>query len=80
MMMTMIMTTHDPNQAFLFPGRAALMRSGGILAVGPPSEVITDESLSAAYGIGVAVLSMERGESLGELKFCTPWYNWPDKK
>jgi iron complex transport system ATP-binding protein len=77
---TMIMTTHDPNQAFLFPGRAALMRPGGPLAVGPASEVITDESLSAAYGIGVAVLSIERRDSLGELKFCTPWYNWPHKK
>ncbi|HEX3397279.1 MAG TPA: ABC transporter ATP-binding protein [Steroidobacteraceae bacterium] len=77
---TMIMTTHDPNQAFLFPGRAALMQPGGSLAVGPPSEVITDESLSAAYGLGVAVLSIERGDRLGELKFCTPWYNWPHKK
>ena len=77
---TMIMTTHDPNQAFLFPGRAALMRPGGSLAVGPPPQVITDELLSAAYGIGVAVLSIERRDSLGELKFCTPWYNWPHKK
>ena len=77
---TMVMTTHDPNQAFLFPGRAALMRPGGSLAVGPPSEVITDQALSAAYGIGVAVLSIERRDSLGELKFCTPWYNWPYKK
>jgi iron complex transport system ATP-binding protein len=76
---TMIMTTHDPNQAFLFPGRAALMRPGGSLAVGPPSEVITDESLSGAYGIGVAVLSIEHRER-GELKFCTPWYNWSHKK
>ena len=77
---TMIMTTHDPNQAFLFPGRAALMRPGGTLVVGPPPEVITDESLSAAYGIGVAVLSIERRDGLGELQFCTPWYNWSHKK
>ena len=77
---TMIMTTHDPNQAFLFPGRAALMRPGGTLVVGPPAKVITDESLSAAYGIGVAVLSIERRDGLGELQFCTPWYNWPHKK
>jgi len=77
---TMIMTTHDPNQAFLFPGRAALMRPGGSLVVGPPPKVITDASLSAAYGIGVAVLSIERRDGLGELRFCTPWYNWPHKK
>jgi iron complex transport system ATP-binding protein len=77
---TMIMTTHDPNQAFLFPGRAALMRPGGSLAVGPPAEVITTESLSAAYGIDVAVLSIERSASRAEMKFCTPWYNWHHKK
>jgi iron complex transport system ATP-binding protein len=77
---TMIMTTHDPNQAFLFPGRAALMRPGGSLAVGAPTEVITDELLSAAYGIGVAVLSIGRRDNLGDLKVCTPWYNWPHKK
>jgi len=76
---TMIMTTHDPNQAFLFPGRAALMRPGGSLTVGSPPKVITDESLSAAYGIGVSVLSVGRPDSGGELKFCTPWYNWPHK-
>ncbi len=76
---TMIMTTHDPNHAFLFPGRAALMRPGGSLAVGPPTEVITHESLSAAYGVDVAVLSFERRDGRGELKFCTPWYNWPHK-
>ena len=77
---TMIMTTHDPNQAFLFPGRAALMRPGGSLTVGPAAKVITDESLSAAYGIDVTVLSIERRNGLGELKFCTPWYNWPHNK
>jgi iron complex transport system ATP-binding protein len=77
---TMIMTTHDPNQAFLFPGRAALMRPGGALEVGPPPKVITDESLSAAYGIDVAVLAVARRDRLEEIKFCTPWYNWPHKK
>jgi hypothetical protein len=25
-------------------------------------------------------LSIERGDSLGEMKFCTPWYNWRNKK
>lgn len=72
---TMIMTSHDPNHAFLFPGRAALMRPGGSIAVGPAAQVITDASLSAAYGIGVAVLSHARRDGPGEFKFCTPWYN-----
>jgi hypothetical protein len=27
-----------------------------------------------------AVLPIERRERLGEMKFCTPWYNWRNKK
>ena len=72
---TMIMTTHDPNHAFLFPGRVALMQPGGALVVGSASEVITDAALSATYGIDIAVLSTARRTALGEFKFCTPWYN-----
>ncbi|HTD75312.1 MAG TPA: ABC transporter ATP-binding protein [Steroidobacteraceae bacterium] len=72
----LIMTSHDPNHAFLFPGRAALMQPGGSLAVGAAAEVLTDASLSTAYGIGVAVLSLPAHASRREeFKFCTPWYN-----
>ncbi|HEX3915626.1 MAG TPA: ABC transporter ATP-binding protein [Steroidobacteraceae bacterium] len=72
---TMIMTSHDPNHAFLFPGRAALMQPGGAITVGPAAQVVTDASLSGAYGIGVSVLSHPRRDGRGEFKFCTPWYN-----
>jgi iron complex transport system ATP-binding protein len=72
---TLIMTTHDPNHAFLFPGRAVLMHPGGSIVVGPASEVITDASLSATYGIDIRVLSLPRGDNAAAFKFCTPWYN-----
>jgi iron complex transport system ATP-binding protein len=72
---TMIMTTHDPNHAFLFPGRVALMQPGGALLVGSASEVVTDAALSATYGIDIAVLATPRRAGLGQFKFCTPWYN-----
>jgi iron complex transport system ATP-binding protein len=70
---TMIMTTHDPNHAFLFPGRAILMSPGASLAAGPAAEIITSASLSAAYGIPIDVLTVPRRTSPGELRFCTPW-------
>lgn len=73
--MTMIMTTHDPNHAFLFPGRALLMQPGGSVVVGAASEVITEASLSASYGIDIGVLTIARPLGAAAFKFCTPWYN-----
>jgi iron complex transport system ATP-binding protein len=70
---TMIMTTHDPNHAFLFPGRAVLMSRGESLAVGPAAEIITGAALSAAYGIPIEVFSVPRRSGPGEFRFCTPW-------
>jgi iron complex transport system ATP-binding protein len=72
---TMIMTTHDPNHAFLFPGRTLLMHPGGAVVVGPASEVITEAALSAAYGININVLSLPSSHNPAAFKFCTPWYN-----
>jgi iron complex transport system ATP-binding protein len=71
---TMVMTTHDPNHAFLFPGRVVLMQAGGKLIAGPAADVITDASLSATYGIDVAVLSVPDPMDAAEFRFCTPWY------
>jgi iron complex transport system ATP-binding protein len=70
---TMIMTTHDPNHALQFPGRVVMMKPGGIIAVGPAAEVITDAELTATYGIDIAVLTVARRLGPGEIKFCSPW-------
>jgi iron complex transport system ATP-binding protein len=72
---TLIMTSHDPNHAFLFPGRALLMHPGGAVVAGPASEVITEASLSASYGIDISVLSVPRPHNPSAFNFCTPWYN-----
>ena len=72
---TVVMTTHDPNHAFLFPGRVAMMQPGGSLIVGDASQVITTASLAATYGMDIALLSTPRRAGPGEFKFCTPWYN-----
>jgi iron complex transport system ATP-binding protein len=69
----LIMTTHDPNHAFLFPGRALLMSRDQPPLLGPACEVITGPALSAAYGISIEVLAVPRKTGAGELRFCTPW-------
>jgi iron complex transport system ATP-binding protein len=44
---------HDPNQAMAFADRVSLLRSGQLIASGPPAEVLTAERLSELYGIRV---------------------------
>ncbi len=70
---TLIMTTHDPNHALLFPGRVAMMNPSGSLVTGNASEVINEATLSATYGIDIAVFSLPRRAGPAELQFCSPW-------
>jgi iron complex transport system ATP-binding protein len=69
----MIMTTHDPNHAFLYPGRVVLMKPDGSLLTGPASDVITDATLSMIYGTDIGVFSVARRAGPGQFKFCSPW-------
>jgi iron complex transport system ATP-binding protein len=67
---TMIMTSHDPNQAFQFSGRVALKSLGGGFKVGASQDVLTEASLSAAYGTDIGVYEVADGQRT--LKFCSP--------
>jgi iron complex transport system ATP-binding protein len=70
---TMIMTTHDPNHALQFQnGRVALMRPGGLVAIGPAEEVITEANLSSTYGIDVAVYAVAAPEGGPVRRICSP--------
>ncbi len=70
---TMIMTTHDPNQALQFPGRVIMMKPGGTILVGLASEVITGAELTSTYGVDITVLEAPRRDGRGEIKLCSPW-------
>ena len=72
---TMMVSTHDANHAFLLPGRVALMQANGTLLVGAAEEVLTDAALSAAYGVDIAVLPIRHRSSGHAFKHCTPWYS-----
>jgi iron complex transport system ATP-binding protein len=70
---SLIMTTHDPNHALWFGGRAALMKDGRFVAVGPASEVMTEEVLTATYDVDVAVFAPPSRAGRDPLRVCTPW-------
>ena len=66
-----ILSTHDPDQAFLCAHRVAILHKGRLAYLGPPQEVITSENLRAIYGVDVELRSVERGN--GEtLWVCVP--------
>jgi len=62
-----ILSTHDPDQAFALNARALLMHEGRIRADGPARDVLTETALSAVYGIPVSVETTRSGR-----KVCLP--------
>lgn len=60
--LAILMATHFPNHAFYFennniPTRVAMMNKGNFLAVGNPSEVLTEQNLKSLYNINARVVS-----------------------
>ena len=47
---------HDMNQAALYTDKIFLMKSGRIIAAGPPPEVLTPEYIQAGFGINAMVM------------------------
>jgi iron complex transport system ATP-binding protein len=58
---SILFSTHDPDQAFLCAHRAVLLRDGRILASGAPRDVVTSETLERLYGVPVRVVPVEGG-------------------
>lgn len=71
--LTIIMTTHFPNHAWLFSGKVAMMKEGRLLKVGSATEVMTEDQLSETYGLRIRIYSAE-GER-DEVRFCTPLFD-----
>lgn len=70
--LTIIMTSHFPNHAWLLDSRVALMGQNGILVEGPAERVMTEENLSETYGLRVKVFEVKDGDTT--VHFCTPEY------
>lgn len=56
-----VMSTHDPDQAFALNANVALMKSGTIVANGPTQQTLTSDRLSEVYGIEVTVQTTDNG-------------------
>ncbi len=54
-----VFTTHNPDQALLIGGRAAILDRGGQLNCGDARDMMREEALSALYGIELRIASLE---------------------
>ena len=63
-----VLSTHDPDHAFLCADRVALLHDGAVVRLGPPETEITPETLRLLYRVEVAVIPVaERG-----VHICVP--------
>jgi len=66
--LTVLLSTHHPEQAFACADRVAVLAGGELLQIGTPGEVITAETLRACYSVEVAVLPVADGR----YRVCVP--------
>ncbi|MCC7484862.1 MAG: ABC transporter ATP-binding protein [Burkholderiales bacterium] len=67
----LLLSTHDPDQAFLCADRVVLLRAGRVLGMGSPAEAVTEARLRALYGVDVRITSVEDGAG-DTRRVCVP--------
>ena len=55
---TVIQSTHDPDQAYLYSDKILALHAGTVLAFGAPADVMTTELISRLYNVDVELCSM----------------------
>ena len=65
---TVIQTTHNPEQSFMFSDRILALHGGRVLTEGGPKEVLTPELMRELYGVEVEVSSLFDDK----VRVCTP--------
>jgi iron complex transport system ATP-binding protein len=71
-----VMSTHDPDQAFLCADQVAILHEGRLVRLGSPREVITREALRQVYGVEVEVIRIDRAGR--PIHVCVPSLGRPD--
>jgi iron complex transport system ATP-binding protein len=58
---SIILSTHNPDHAFLFTDRVLALHNNLLVAEGAPAEVLTEELITELYGVPVTVRRDDRG-------------------
>ncbi len=70
-----VLSTHQPDQAFAVADRVCLMRDGRTVAIGEPIETLTSERLEDVYGVAVSIERTRGGQIV-----CAPHYGQPSPR
>lgn len=65
---TVIQTTHNPEQTYMYSDRILTLKGGRVLVEGSPKEVLTGELMEALYGVETEVSSLHGDR----VRVCTP--------
>ena len=65
---TIIQSTHNPDQTFLFSDRVMAMKDGNVLAWGTPGEIFTEDLIYNLYGVEVVMESLYQDKA----RVCIP--------
>ena len=69
--MSIIMTSHSPEQSFLCSAKTVLIEKNNNILIGSPEEIVTEENMKKAYGATVKIkeIEMENGD---KIRTCIP--------
>lgn len=67
---TIILSTHNPDHAFLYANRVVMMQGGKIIADGTPEDVLDSELIKNVYGVEVSIETFENTKRTHKL--CIP--------
>ncbi|MEA4893780.1 MAG: ABC transporter ATP-binding protein [Oscillospiraceae bacterium] len=65
---TVVLSTHNPDQAFMYADKALAILDGRIAAYGPPNEVMDKDLLEELYNVRVSVESLYNDS----VRICVP--------
>lgn len=65
--LSVVMTSHYPDHAFISSNKVAIMKDRKFMAIGRPEEVINEDNMEKAYGIQVEIVDIGYNR-----KICVP--------
>lgn len=67
--LSIVQSTHQPDQAFLYSDKTLVLNEGSVFAYGDPKDVITSEAIGTLYGVRVEVNSLYNDK----IRVCVPY-------
>lgn len=69
--LSIILSTHDPDQAFQCADKVAMLKDGRLFQYGKASDVVSADNLRALYGVDVDIVEINRRDSFAA-RVCVP--------